>query len=253
MALNLPNFFLSRGYLNSIQTYQLSETDLMVARLALKSDIDAFFLNGIVSFSSAINSLNNRNYSWCFIQSYFTLFYFARAFNGVNGYAVVYKGSKPYGIKIQPAESFRKLNGNSHDVVLNQFKDNFSNDVLLDNTIENKSPIDWFNDSRNFINYKLNPLPDPNPPINLFKSAYEIRKWILTYTTDTAHAYTFDAKHCFISYPLHVFLRVYNYYVDNSMKLDLIDNEKLDFLKKNFSDSKGPLTSITTKIEELIE
>lgn len=251
MSLKLPNFFVARGYLNNIQNYNLSTVDLPVARSALKSDIDAFLVNGLISFSSAINSLNKKNYSWSFIQCYYSLFYFARAFNGINDYAIVYKDSKPYGIKIQPSSSFVKLRGNSHDVVLSQFKSHFASDILLANNIDNISPIDWFNKNRNFINYTLNPQADPNPPIDLYEYKSELRKWLITYIADTNHHYTFDAKHCYLAYPLHVFLRIYTYYLENNIKVEFLDEERLDFLKRNLSDERGPITSITIKINEL--
>ncbi len=253
MSLKLSNFFKVKGYLNNIQTYRLSNLDLMVARTALKSDIDAFIINGLISFGSAINSLNKSNYSWSFIQCYYSLFYFARAFNGLNDYSIVYNSSTPYGIKIQPNESFIKLSGNSHAVVLNQFKSHFANDILLANDIENTSPIDWFNNQRNFINYGMNPQSDPVPPNDLFEYKNEFRKWIATYLSDTTHTYTFDSQHCYIAYPLQVFLRIHNYYSENQMQNDFLDEEKLDHFKTNFSDSKGPISSIFVKIRELSE
>ena len=45
-------------------------------------------------------------------STYYSVFYFAQAFNGINDYSVVYKENKPYGIKIQPSEGFVKLKGN---------------------------------------------------------------------------------------------------------------------------------------------
>ena len=251
MSLKLPNFFLTRGYLNNIQAYRLAAIDLGIARVALTSDVNAFFINGLISFASAIHSLNKDNYSWSFIQSYYSLFYFARAFNGINDYAIVYNNLKPYSIKIQPAEGFKKLSGNSHDVVLNQFKQHFHTDTLLSSNIEGKSPVDWFNKSRNLINYTLNPLTDPEPPINLYKHNKDLRKLINTYLNDDYHVYTFDPKHCYIAYPLQVFNRIYKYYLDNDLKNEYFNDETLDYFKVNFADEKGALTSIISKIVDL--
>lgn len=251
MSLRLPHFFEVKGYLDDIDNYQISTFDLNIARKALQSDIDAFLINGLISFTSSINSLHKKNYSWSFIQSYYSIFYFARAFNGINDYAIVYKDKKPFGIKIQPSEGFVKLKGNSHDVVLNQFKDHFKNDVLLINEIDNKSPVDWFNNSRNFINYKLSPQTDPFAPLSLYDYNSDLRKWISTYAGDYNHLYTFDKHHCYISFPLQLFLRIYNYYTENEKKIPYLDSDRFDFLKRNCSDEKGPITALTTKIEEL--
>ena len=48
MALKLSTFFISKGYLNDIKTYRLSNLDLRTARIALKIDIDSFFVNGLI-------------------------------------------------------------------------------------------------------------------------------------------------------------------------------------------------------------
>lgn len=253
MALQLTNFFTGRGYLSNIQNYQLSTSDLPIARLALKSDIDCFFVNGLISLSSAINSLKNNGYSWSFIQSYYSIFFLARAFNGINDYAVVYHGNKPYGIKIQPTEKFTKLKGNSHQVVLNQFKIYLATDVLLSNSIETDSPVDWFNKQRSFINYSLNPQTDPSPPINLFEYKTDFRKWIATYFNDAAHTYTFDPSHCYFAYPLQLFSRIFQYYSDNNLKIECLDENKMDFFRTNFSDNKGSITFIISKILELVD
>jgi len=253
MPTQLSNFFSARGYLNNIPLYRISNADLGTARTALKYDIDSFFINGLISLTSAITSIKKNSYSWTFIQSYYTLFYFARAFNGINDYAVVYKESKPYSIKIQPAEGFVKLKGNSHDVVLTQFKTHLASDILLSSTIENMSPVDWFNAQRNLINYTLNPQTDPLPPINLFQYKNEFRKWVSTYINDSAHNYTFDPSHCYLAYPLQLFFRIYKYYSDNNLKIDCLDDERIDFFRTGFSDEKGTMSTIFSKIIDLYD
>lgn len=168
MALNVAHYFNQIGCFNDILNYQVSYNEIRTIREALKLDIDGFIINGLLSFSASINSLNNNNCSWAFIQSYYSIFFFARAFNGINDYAIVYNNKTPYAIKIQPLEKFSKMSGNSHDVVLNQFKNSLGNDVLLTSDIENLNPVEWFNKSRNFINYALNPQTDPISPMNLY-------------------------------------------------------------------------------------
>lgn len=250
MALKLAHFFETKGYLADLTNYHVAQADLMLMRNLLKSDINGFITNGLISLCASINSLNKYNYSWAFIQSYYSLFFFARAFNGVNDYAIVYNNKKPYGIKIQPAEIFHKLNGNSHDVVLEQFKTYFRSDILLANNIDGKSPIDWFNASRNHINYTLNPQTDPNPPIDLFQYKKDIRKWIGTYINDSRHIYTFDPQHCYIAYPLQVLLRIYRYYSENGLKNEHIDEDRLEHFKNNFCDTKGPIAPLISIITD---
>lgn len=253
MSLKIAEFFQNKGYLNNIDTYQISTADNHTAKGALRLDIDAFFLNGIISLSSSINSLNKSNFSWSFIQAYYSIFFLARAFNGINNYVIVYHNKKPFGIKIQPLERFNKLKGNSHDVVFYQFKTHFHNDTLLINTIENSSPVDWFNSKRNLINYTSNPFTDPTPPLLLYDHKNELRNWIATYINDKSHKYTFDPRHCFIAYPLQLFNRIFNYYSDNNMSNVYLNEEKITFISKNFSDNKGPMAIFISRLKELYE
>lgn len=252
MSLKLPNFFKSKGYLNNTALYRISATDLSTARQALKVDIDAFFLNGMITLASSIHSLNKNNYSWSFIQLYYSIFYFARTFNGINDFAIVYKNKKPLGIKIQPSEGFTKLAGNTHDVVLNQFKTQFQTDTLLSTRIEDLSPVDWFNKSRNFINYALTPQTDPTPPINLYQYKNDLRKWIVTYLNDNDHIYTFDPSHCYLAYPLQLLNRLHRHYVENDFKNDFLNEDIINHLKDNIADNKGVLSPIMLKINDLV-
>lgn len=251
--LKLPNFFSARGYLNDIPNYRFSTADLSTARSALNEDIDCFFTNGLISLASSIHSIGKSNYSWGFIQSYYSLFFFARAFIGISGHAIVYENSKPYSIKIQPGETFGRLKGNSHDVVFTHYKNAFSSDILLTNTIESLNPVDWFNSKRNLINYTLNPFTDPVPPVGLYNYKSSLRKWLSTYIEDTGHSYTFDQNHCFLAYPLQVFLRLYSHFDSNGIKLQMIDSDKFLHLQKNFADEKGSLTAIVSRISDIIE
>jgi hypothetical protein len=237
--------------LDVIETYTMSTSDFGNAQIALKADVNCFVINGIDSFASAINSISKSNYSWGFIQAYYCLFFFARAFIGISNYAIVYKDKTPYRIKIQPAEKFKKLKGNSHEVVLNEYKKNFSFDLLLSNQIDGKSPVEWFNEMRNTINYKSNPFTDPIPPLDLFKFQSNIRKWITNYFNDDVHKYTFDPCHCYIAYPVQLFSRIHGYYIDNDFKNDYLTDEMLLFLSKNISDEKGQISSIIEKVREI--
>jgi len=251
MPLKTSSFFINKGYLDNIQTYNMSQRDCESIQKSLCSDVDAFFLNGLISLSASITSLRKENFSWAFIQSYYSIFYLARAFNGINNYIIIYINSKPYEIRVQPFEKFIKLKGNSHDVVFKQFKEHFPNDVLLNNTINEKPPIKWFNDTRNQINYTLTPFTDPIPPISIYNHGNHLRAWITTYLTDSEHEYTFDPKHCYIAYPIQLFNRLFDYYIDNGLKNTYIDAQKILFLKRNFSDKRGPITTFMTRLDEL--
>ena len=56
----------------------LRDGDVNDCRTSIKNDIDAFFVNALLSYGSAISSLRKNNYSWAYIQSYYCIFYLAK-------------------------------------------------------------------------------------------------------------------------------------------------------------------------------
>jgi hypothetical protein len=252
-SLHLYTFFKAKGYIDNIDSAKINTSDYYIAQKASLTDKDAFFLNGILTFASMLNSLRKQNYSWSFVKAYYCIFYLARTFNAINNYSIVYANSKPYRIKIQPEERFTKLKGNSHEVVLNLYRDEFASDNLLNNEIEEMNPIDWFKINRELINYRLNPLTDPNPPIDLFNYRKDIRKWLYTYFNDSTDIYTFSKEHSYVAYPIKLISRILDYYEENEQKNVFFNDDIILHLRSNISDSKGPITFIINKFENLIE
>jgi len=232
-------------------SYSVRATDLAAAQAALDSDIDSFFLNGLISFSSSISSLRKNNFSWAFIQSYYSIFFFAKAYTGIKGYSIIYKDKTPLGIKLQTGEKFEKLSGNSHNVVFAQFKKHLHYDALLTSTIDNEHPLDWFRKGREAINYKTNPLPDPLPPISLFKYEKDLRKWLSIYLNDSEHTYTFDPSHCYVSYPIKLFSKMFDHYEQNNKTNILLTEEILNHLKENLADDTGPIAPFLIRLKKI--
>jgi hypothetical protein len=251
MSLQLQNYFNGKGFLANFATYQLSNTDLRDAKVALLYDNHSFFLNGLITFSSTINSLNKQNYSWAFIQSYYSLYYLIKSFLSINDYGIVFINKKPFCIKLSLSEKFKKLNGNSHEVVINLYNKEFSSDILVVNNIGGNNPLVWFKTQRELINYKFNPFSDPEPPLEMFKYNNDIRKWINIYFADYDYRYTFSKEHSYLAYPIQLIIKLFDYYDVNELKNPFIDDEKIDYFKKNISDNNGPITSIISKIETL--
>jgi hypothetical protein len=56
-----------------------------------------------------------------------------------------------------------------------------------------------------------------------------------------------------MAYPVQLFTRIFDFYVNNGLTNNLIDNDRLVFFKRNFSDSKGPIAPFIVKILDLID
>jgi len=242
-----------KGYFIDVNSAYLKRVDINSAEKSLLLDMDSFFVNAIVTYASLINSLNLKNYSWAFIQSYYCLFFLSKTYLAINGIGIVYANKKPFKIKIIEGEKFIKAEGNSHEVAMNFFKNELSGDFLLSNNIEGKNPIDWFRKNRETINYKLNPLSDPIAPLDLFEYNSDLRKWITTYLNDNTGSYVFSANHAYIAYTTRFLDKIFNYYSMNKIKNAKLKDYHLPFFKDNICDKKGPINSIISKISDIIE
>jgi hypothetical protein len=246
----LSNFLNTHGYNGDLSTRRLLSQDINAARISLKKDKDSFFINAILTFGTCINSLNKCNYSWAFIQSYYCFFYLTKALLADKEYAIVYSNKKPFEIKLHNDELFRKISGNSHEVAFKVFKKVYSSDSMLSNNIDDKDPIEWFKTNRELINYRLNPLSDPVPPIELYSFKSDLRKWLFTYLNDS-DSYSFSKHHAYIAFNLNLIYRELNKYEDEKNCNHLLTVEIINHLKQNIKDNNGPINMIISKLERI--
>ena len=251
MKLNLTNFLDSKHYCQAInlRITQLRDSDVQSARECLHRDEDAFFVNGALCYASAVQSVNSNNYSWAFINSYYSIFFFCKVLLSNRDYGIYYIKKTPYFIKTSKGEFFTKGSGNSHQLVFGKFKELFSHEALLIGEIDNMNNIDWFSYKREEINYRLSPMPDPTPPLPLFKYSNDIRKWVVRYMSD--NLYSFDDSHCYMAFPIYLMSIIIKQYSNNNKKNGLISDDLLIHLRKNIADGNGPIDSIITRIEAL--
>lgn len=249
MKLNLTSFLDKKNYCLPIgrTNISLKDSDVENARINLYRDRDAFFVNGILCYASAIQSVNTNNYSWAFINSYYSVFFFCKVLISNWDYGIYYIGTTPYFIKVAKGESFTKESGNSHQLVFKKFIELFEHEAFI-GEIENINNIDWFNHKREEINYRLSPMPDPSPPVPLYKYCNDIRKWIVRYMNDSI--YSFDESHCYMAFPVYMMSYIIQYLYDNK-KNEFISEELLIHLRKNIADANGPIDSIIKKIADL--
>jgi len=245
----LSNYLDSKHY-NSIKTGDLLQNiHIMDARTCLKKDSDAFMLNGLLTFASAINSINKNNYSWAFIQCYYSLFYMAESLLATHDLGIYYVNKSPFSIKISEGESFKKISGNSHQVILSLYKDYFNGNSLLCGEIEGVNIIDWFNHKREEINYRKNPMTDPSPPVPIYKYKNDLRNWISTYRDE--FLYCFEPTHSYIAFSLRLIDYVIDCYKDRHQRNSFITKGVIDHIKNNMSDSNGPFSLFINDIIQI--
>lgn len=192
---SLANFLIAHNYDNVANGQPISEIDVPEAQICLRYDQDSYIVNALISFSACVNSLMSNNYSWAFVESYYSVFYLAKCLLAERGKYVFYLGTKGFSIKVEKGGTFKKEKGNSHSIVLRLFNEEFNNDTRICGTIDNKPVVDWMSTKREEINYRLCPMTDPVPPTPLFRYDGKLRGWIRTYLNDDDYVYKIGRAH----------------------------------------------------------
>ena len=247
----LNNYLDSRNYNLIKQGDLLKDIHVSDARKFLKEDRDAFMLNGLLTFASAIHAIKKNNYSWAFIQSYYTVFYLAEALLALNDFSVYYINNSPFSIKVSEGECFKKEKGNSHQVILSMYKKQFYGDSLLCGEINDTNIIDWFNRKREEINYRMTPFSDPEPPSSLFKYNNDLRSWLQAYRKD--YLYCFDSSHSYISFPLNLIDRIISAYTRYSQNNKFLNENVIKHIASNCSDSKGSFNFLIEDLKSIAQ
>ncbi len=247
----LTQYLNSRNYDSIKNGEQLKDQDVANARECLKKDRDASVLNSLLTFASAISSINKNNYSWAFIQCYYTIFYLAKALLALKkDIGVYYIKSDPYIIKTSFGETFKKKQRkNTHEDVLTLYKEHFDGNSLLNGDIDNTPIIDWFKHNRNMFNYKKNPMTDPTPPDPLFKYNDDLRNWLSCYRNE--YLYCFNSQHAYIAFPMKLIDHVISFYKDHNQKNIFITDDNIKHISSNCSDKKGFYNFLINDLKEI--
>lgn len=244
--------YLNDNGINAINNNDPLPTALVAsARASLNLDAESFFANALLTFGSAINSLQKDNYSWAFVQCYYVLFYCARFYLAKDGIGVFYSDSRtPFLIKVSPGELFHKTSGNSHQIYLDAYKRHFAGDSFYCGEIDGKCVVNWFEDMRNLINYRKNPMDDPLPTSPLFRYNSDLRKWLATYAADEM-TYSFNESHAYIAFTYNLLNRELEERVEYGFKNRYVTDEFLMHIRNNYRDKNGVYSEIISKISDL--
>jgi hypothetical protein len=230
----------------------LSSSDAQNLSNALNKDAEGYLYNGILSLGTGIKSILNENYGWATVKLYYSVFYLARTLLGVNDIGIVYDGSKPFSIISQAGEQLRKRKGNTHELVLDLFREYFSGHVMLSNQINSQDPLKWLMEQRELMNYKSAVMPDPNLP-KLYKELISngtVRQWLSTYFSDDREFYTFSETHACLAYPFRFLIHTIEEFHTQNIHCRYL-TPHLSFIKSLFSDKTGSFIVLLKKFEEL--
>jgi hypothetical protein len=232
--------------------YLLSSRDAISLSNALGKDSEGYLYNGILSIGTGIQSILNNNYGWATVKFYYSVFYLARANLGVHNICIVYDGSKPFSIISKPGELLQKRKGTTHKLVLDQFKQNLSANIMLGNDINGKCPFSFMMEQRELMNYRSAVMSDPNIPEQykeIINSNKKIRQWLNIYLSDNIEVYTFDEEHACLAYPFKFLIHTIEMFKNNSMTCRYLKKNS-SFIRRLFSDGSGDFDFILKKFDE---
>lgn len=246
----LSSYLEQVGYLN--QTTRLANgtfiqsAHVSSARLALVSDRESLYKNALIAYCGVFKMILSGNYSWAFVHSHYSVFYLYQVLLAFNDVSLCYDQGKPFSIKLTGGAQFKKEEGNTHKSIFSLFKNYFDNDSEICSEINGKIVCDWFDDTRNKVNYKTVPQIDPivNYGLYDYNKANEIRKMVSVYLRDF-DMYAYASEHAYVAYPLLLIRRIVELYDSRYKDCGFLkDDAFLKYLSDNISDSKGPIPSV---------
>lgn len=202
----------------------ISRADALTLDLALIEDAKSIAHASLASLFEGINGLEKERFNWAIVKLYYSAFYSCRAILMLRSFSVFYIGRSPYALLAKAGETVTQKSGNTHTVVMTEFKNRFSADELLSQDIDSKGPLSWLEDRRNHASYKSAPFTDPTPPPEFVKSHSKLRSHIRAYLGADRSLYAFDPDHAMIAFPLWLLARL-------SRDLQLVDDKRIDVSK----------------------
>lgn len=234
---------LAQQYINSIYSGAptnfppLTSAQAAVLERMLAQDAMAYTYSGIISLADAISGVDRKAFSWSTVKSYYSIFYFLRAILAMKKICIFYQGSSPFIALSVAGKVPEKTKGNTHAVVLSQFKTYAKSHWLLSQEIDGGNALDWSRSLREEANYKISRFIEPNVP-KQFSSLVQVgsRKAVTSYINDDQLA--FDSDHAIIAYPLKALVFIVSDLKSAGMQFSAVDRQFLSSLCK---DKDGPI------------
>ena len=206
----------------------------------LKSDALSYIYSAIVSIGDATVSIRKDLFTWATVKLYYATFYAFRASLALDSICIFYIGKKPYALEVNPGKTPVKRDGQTHQIVLNEFRRRQPGHFLLSQQIALEDPLNWLVNKREEANYRNAKFCEPNVPKHFEKIInYGLRQSIKEYLLDSSDLYIFDPDHAILAYPLRSLQLVYEKML-TVPNFHLKDDE-VNYLCQLFRDQKGPI------------
>jgi hypothetical protein len=222
--------------------HSLSSAEAAVLTSALREDARDYYYSACSTLAAGVQGLNSGFYTWSTVKLYYSVFYALRAYLAINRVCIFYVGSSSLWVDALPGAAPALTRENTHKSVLRVFEAKVPS-TLLSQQIGSDPPLEWLMARREQANYGTACFPDPEPPDH-FKllEAHGLRQLLSSYVADKSNAYTFDADHAMLAFPVKVIGEVRNLI---SSAMLFLAAEETAHLKQVCRDASGPLTQLT--------
>lgn len=198
----------------------ISYVDASKLEAALADDAKAVAHAALASFFEGVSGVNCGRFTWSSVKLYYSAFYSCRALLMNRALSVFYVGRSPHSLIAKPGRTVQLNSGNTHSVVLNEFRTRFSADPLLSQSIQDSDPLSWLENLRNWASYRAAPFNDPDPPKHFSRPFQKLRNHLQSYVGEDQEYHSFDPDHAMICYPLWLLERI-------SQDLSLVGKDKI--------------------------
>jgi len=232
-------------YKANLESFVISQNNLQGFENALREDSGNTLYKGVISLLEALASISEGRQSWAIVKLYYASFYFLRVLFGARGFGMIKCKGEIYIIKIEAGQTpsrqtGKKFNGQDtrgdHKTTIYIFEKIVGvGDLLLSNTIQDGSVLEFMMNSRESVHYRHPTFSEP--AFDFFEdtilSGEGLAKWIEVYVRDTTGVYLFLDQHSCIATPLYLLKKVRS---ELSFRLDFRDpflssqSESLDSL-----------------------
>jgi hypothetical protein len=221
----------------------LDPVERSALELRLREDAKDYYQSAVVSFVDGLRSIPAGFCSWATVKFYYSAFYSLRSRLALSGECIFYDGTKPRSVSVVPGAVVTALNGTTHKCVLARFASAFPYDSFLSQEIATCKPLEWLVDRREEVNYKQSRFSEPAYSAYLsYAAKTDARKMLSAYLSDDV--YIHDPDHALVAFPFRLLVDLRRRL--NSLGLDPLVQNEIDFLATQMRDRTGSITALAS-------
>lgn len=130
----------------------------------LHNDAVSYIYSATITIADALRGISQNFFTWATVKLYYATFYSCQALLALDDICVFYVNNKPFSIEVKAGSSPQIKKGQTHKIVLNEFRRQGVVPRLISQNIEYVDPLDWLMTKREEANYKVAKFQEPNNP-----------------------------------------------------------------------------------------